>query len=553
MKLTVILPDGKTFEKEYESPVTGEMVLKDLEEKPQYDILGCRLNNKNRRLTFPITEDGTLELTDLRDPYANMSYQASLTLLYLKAIHLVLGSEAKVTIANSLSKGLFTRIHIAVIRNETAEAIENKMRELVEQNIMITEDKFQREDALKLLKRLNMKTEAGLFETAEDLHSAYACSIDGDYNIFYVHTLPSTGYLRLFNIRRYRNGMLLRFPHPSDPSVVPPYEEQRMLYECFAEEAHWKSLMGVKYVADLNQKVLDNDYKDLIMLSEALHEKKIADIAGMIKENKKRIILIAGPSSSGKTTFAKRLCIQLRVIGLRPLYLGTDDYFVNRDEMIPDENGNLDFEGLSAVDTFLFETQMNDLLEGRKVDIPEFNFVTGEKEFGKHITSIDDSQPIVIEGIHGLNPKLTEDISDDQKFKIYISPLTQLHIDHHHRIPTTDARLLRRLVRDHRTRGRSAAVTLHSWPSVRAGEEVNIFPYNSEADVFFNSQCLYELAVLKKYAKPLLKEITQDQPEFAEAQRMLQFLKFFVSIEDDSVIANNSIVREFIGGSVLVG
>ena len=237
---------------------------------------------------------------------------------------------------------------------------------------------------------------------------------------------------------------------------------------------------------------------------------------------------------------------------MHPLYLGTDDYFVNREDMVADEDGNMDFESLNAVDVNLFTEQMNDLLAGKKVDLPEFNFLEGKKEFGKRLTSIDESQPIVIEGIHGLNPALTEGIDDEHKFKIYISPLTQIKVDSHHRIPTTDARMLRRLVRDYRTRGRDATTTIRDWPSVRKGEETYIFPYNDQADVFFNSQCSYELAVLRKYARPLLEEIGTDQIEYAEAQRMLKFLDYFVSIDDESVIANNSIIREFIGGGIIV-
>ena len=368
----------------------------------------------------------------------------------------------------------------------------------------------------------------------------------------FVHALPSTSYIPFFEVRRYRNGLLLRFPHPNYPDEIPPYEEQKLLYDAFSEETQWEKLLKVSFASDLNRMIEKQESKDLIMLSEALHEKKIAMIAEQIQSAKKRIILIAGPSSSGKTTFAKRLCIQLKVIGLNPLYLGTDDYFVNRDEMIPDENGKYDFEELEAVDLHLFETQMNALLHGEKVDLPEFDFITGKKIFGKRITSIDASQPIVIEGIHGLNPQLTEGIDDSEKFKIYISPLTQINLDAHHRIPTTDARMLRRMVRDNRTRGRDGAVTISSWPSVRHGEEKYIFPFNKEADVFFNSQCVYELAVLKKYATPLLEKVQPDQAEYAEAQRMLQFLSCFASIDDDSIIANNSIIREFIGGSILV-
>ena len=272
----------------------------------------------------------------------------------------------------------------------------------------------------------------------------------------------------------------------------------------------------------------------------------------MITKNKKRIILIAGPSSSGKTTFAQRLCIQLRVNGLEPLYMGTDDYFVEREKTPLDEFGEKNFEELEAVDIELFNANMNDLLAGKTVDLPSFNFMTGHKEFGKRLTSIKSSQPVVIEGIHALNEALTPDIPKEEKFKIYISPLTQLNIDSHNRIVTTDHRMLRRMVRDLKYRGHSAASTIASWPKVRAGEDKNIFPFSNEADVMFNSVHLYEIAVLKKYAQPLLAAITPEEPEYSDAARMLNFLRFFKTVEDDSAIVNNSILREFIGGSIFV-
>ena len=553
MRLEVVLPNGETKLKEYEDALTPEELIEEYKDEIEHQVVSCRIKNRDARLDEVIDEDCVVELKDMTNPYGNMAYQASLTLLYLKAISDVLGPEVKTTIANSLSRGLFTRIHTSGLTDEVAEAIQKRMEELVEEDTPIKEKVTPREETLEYLEKRQKNTdEYKLFSTASDLDHAFLATIDDTSSLFYVHTVPSARYLKLFEVRRYRNGMLLRFPHTSNVDVVPEYVEQKKMYEAFSEETHWENLMGVTTVGELNEKVLSNELKELIMLSEALHEKKIAEIAEEIKNAGKRIILIAGPSSSGKTTFAKRLIIQLRVAGLKPLYLGTDDYFIDRENMPVDEEGNMDFEALSAVDVKLFTEQMNDLLAGKKVDIPEFNFLEGRKEFGKRITSIDNSQPIVIEGIHGLNPELTLGISDEEKFKIYISPLTQINIDMHHRIPTTDARMLRRLVRDYRTRGRDARQTISDWPSVRKGEEVYIFPYNSEADVFFNSQCLYELAVLKKHAQPLLKEIGMDEPEYPEAQRMSKFLDCFVSIEDDSIIANNSIIREFIGGSIIV-
>ncbi len=321
--------------------------------------------------------------------------------------------------------------------------------------------------------------------------------------------------------------------------------------KAFDEATLWSKLMKVSTVKELNEKIKTGEYKELIQLSEALHEKKVTELADIITKEKKRIILIAGPSSSGKTTFAKRLIIQLKVNGLNPMYMGTDDYFVEREETPVDENGEKNFEDIEAIDIKLFNENINGLLEGKTVDMPTFDFLEGHKIFGKRITQIKDNQPIVIEGIHALNEQLTEFLPEDEKFKIYISPLTTLCIDENNRIPTTDARMLRRMVRDYNFRGHSAKETIKEWPQVRKGEDKNIFPFSDDADVFFNSVHLYEIAVLKKYAEPLLKEIDENQEEYRNAKKLLEILSHIDVIEDDSVIPNNSIIREFIGGSVL--
>ena len=549
-QISVVLPSEKELTLEVPKNTTIAELLQEV--NTEHHIYAALINHKHVHFSECVHDQDVIQLQDIRASYGNTCYQSTLTLLYLKAIHDVMGKNVTVTIANSLSKGLFTVIHAGNVTDDLAKEIEDRMYELVEENLEIREEYVDRDTAIELLKDAKDKKSIDLLKTASDLKNVYVITLADEKMMTFVHALPSTSHVPFFEVRRYRNGLLLRFPHPNFPDQIPPYEEQKLLYDAFSEETQWEKLLKVSFASDLNRMIEKDESKDLIMLSEALHEKKIAMIAEQIQSAKKRIILIAGPSSSGKTTFAKRLCIQLKVIGLNPVYLGTDDYFVNRDEMIPDENGKLDFEALEAVDLHLFETQMNSLLHGEKVDLPEFDFITGKKVFGKRITSIDVSQPIVIEGIHGLNPQLTEGIDDSEKFKIYISPLTQINLDAHHRIPTTDARMLRRMVRDNRTRGRDGAVTISSWPSVRHGEEKYIFPFNKEADVFFNSQCVYELAVLKKYATPLLEKVQPDQAEYAEAQRMLQFLSCFASIDDDSIIANNSIIREFIGGSILV-
>ncbi len=310
--------------------------------------------------------------------------------------------------------------------------------------------------------------------------------------------------------------------------------------------------MGINYCTDLNKKILNKETNDIYLMQEALHEKRISNIADEIKKRKAHVVLICGPSSSGKTTFANRLIVQLKVLGLKTLYIGTDDYFVEQDEKPRDENGELDLESIRAVDTNLFISDLKKLLDGQEVDLPRYDFINNKKIFGQRIIKPTKDEIIVIEGIHTLNPILTEGIDEKEKFKIYISPLTPVGIDSHNRIPTTDARMLRRIVRDHQFRGRSVKQALQEWPRVRDGEEKNIFPNNGEADVFFNSNCIYELSVLKKYAENLFKEIKRDEPEYGEAQRMLSFLRFIDPIEDDDKIVNNSIIREFIGGSSIV-
>ena len=551
MKLTINCPDGQTIEKEYEGSITLDKVMESL--SFSYPIYACKVNNHFERLNTKIYDDALVEFYDIRNQYANMCYQNSLTLLYLKAIKDVSGDDTTVHMANSISKGVFTTIyHSKYDREELVEKVKARMLKLVDADLPILQVKKSRDELLHdFNKNHSFQYESKVIKTAYDVKEAYVCTLDDTQHLFYQYLLPSTKYLNLFDLHVYRKGIVLQFPQPSNPNVVPKFKKQNLLYEAFSEEKSWEKLMGVREVSTLNEKILNEDYKDMILLSEALHEKKIADIARRIHDEKKRIVLIAGPSSSGKTSFAKRLCVQLQVIGLKPLYLGTDDYFINRADLPVQEDGTKDFESLSAVDVELFTKQMNDLLEHRTVDLPEYDFVKGEKIYGKRITKLNDDQIIVIEGIHGLNPELTKGIKDKEKFKIYISPLTQLTIDRYHRIPTTDARMLRRLVRDHRTRNVSAEETIESWHLVRKGEEKNIFPYNGEADVFFNSQCVYELSVLKKYAEPLLKKIAYDSPQYTEAQRMLKFLDFFVPIQDDSCIANNSIIREFIGGSII--
>ena len=541
---------GQFEEITVERGMTIEEIYKEIKEELPYTVLAARVNNKIERLEHRIYGDCRVELLDMRTQEANLIYQNSLCLIYLKAIEDVLG-KVDVDIENAINKGLYTEIksHDAITAKDIKK-IEKRMRQLVKADRPFVREKLTKEEAEELFIQTGCPEKAELLCENQQRRKIPFYSLDGYRDFFYGLMVPSTSYIEHFQLMKYRRGVLLRFPHPSNPNVIPEYVDEKMLYKTFGEQSRWGKLMGINYVSDLNRKIEEGKFKELIQLSEALHERRIVEIADMITRQKKRIILIAGPSSSGKTTFAQRLCIQLRVNGLQPLYMGTDDYFVERENTPVDEFGEKNYEDLDAVDVHIFNQNINDLLAGKEVDMPSFNFITGHKEYGKRLTSIRSSQPIVIEGIHALNEDLTRELPAEQKFKIYISPLTQLNIDSHNRVVTTDHRMLRRMVRDYKYRGHSAQNTISSWPKVRAGEDKNIFPYSNEADVLFNSVHLYEICVLKKYAKPLLEAIKPDEPEYSDAVRMLNFLRFFKTVEDDSAIVNNSILREFIGGSV---
>ena len=573
--ITEAAPDGEKLN------IREGMTLEELvrERGPfKYDILLARVNGVDTELTAKLNEGDTVKLLDMRTQSANIAYQRGVTFIYLIAVREIfrqIGIEgADAEIDNSLNKGFFTRVRPArgqgkdaqdeiqeLLTEEVVSRIEARMHELVLMDLPIRKSIVSMEEGIRIWSEGNYDEKVKLLEEVSDpdfMPAFYTIDVPTEgrpesyVNYFFGPMVPSTGYIKRFELRKYHKGILLRYPYYSSPDEIPEYTDDNKIYKAFSEEHRWLHLLGIRHLTDMNDLINNGEAKDTILLSEALHEKKIAEIADEIKSMKKRIILIAGPSSSGKTTFAKRLCVQMRVIGLRPIYMGTDDYFVNRDDMEVDANGEKDYESLKAVDIDLFCGNMNDLLEGKEVDIPEFDFISGRKVFGKHITRIGEDQPIVIEGIHALNGKLTEQIPDETKFKIYISPLAQMNVDIHNRVPTTDVRMLRRMVRDFRYRGHSAAATIDSWPKVRSGEDTNIFPYNNEADVLFNSTLAYEIGLLKKYAEPLLEEITPDMPEYGEARRLLDFFRFFRTIENEKDVPNNSIIREFIGGSVFV-
>ncbi|MBQ6334160.1 MAG: hypothetical protein IJI46_03695 [Erysipelotrichaceae bacterium] len=535
----------------FEDAVRIEDILDQVKDELPYPVYVAKLDNAYRALTHITEHDCQIEFLDMRNQEAWLVYQDSLILIFIKAVHDLFGNKVLVTVNNSLNKGLF----ITSSHKFTAEDVQKtkeRMQEIVEADMPIVKEHLTKEGARILTRKQKLQEASKLLESITNIDDIEVYSLDDEMQIFYNLLVPSTGYIKIFDIDMYKNGLILRYPHPADPATIAPYEEQEMLYNAFSEATKWGQLMNVNFVCDLNERILYDDVAEMVLMQEALHEKRISDIADMIKEKKARVVLICGPSSSGKTTFAKRLCVQLHVNGFKTLYMGTDDYYKELHERIYDENGEPDLESIKAIDKDLFMKQILELLEGKEVDIPRYDFSIPGKVYGERITKLDKNQLIVIEGIHAMNNELTANIDAKDKFKIYISPFTPISIDHHNRISTTDARMLRRLVRDYKFRSSEAQRTISMWPKVRSSEDANIFPYNSEADVFFNSNCIYEYAVLKKYAEPLLKRIKREEPEYGEAQRMLSFLKYFDPIYDEYIIPNNSILREFIGGSVIV-
>ncbi|QZY53628.1 nucleoside kinase [Crassaminicella profunda] len=545
-KIKIVINNEKEIEEN--KGITLKEISKVFKEDKSSIIVGAKMNNRLRELNYEIHEDANIEFVDLSTSDGIRIYQRSLSFVFIRAAMEML-SGCKVTVEHSLSKGLYCEIHYKrEITEEDVVKIESRMREIIEEDVPFIKNSVSIEEAKRIFKELGMeaKTELLDFRKSPEIN-IYSCGWLKDY--FYGYMVPSTSYLKLFQLKYYAPGVIIQYPEKYTPNEIPVFEEQKKLSSIFREAEKWGEILGIGYVANLNKAIINKEYPELIRIAEALHEKKVAQIADMITEKNKRIILIAGPSSSGKTTFAQRLSIQLKVNGLRPVALSVDDYFVNRELTPRDEKGEYDFEAIEAVDLALFNDHLTRLLKGEKVEIPTFNFHKGLREYRGKFMQIQEDQPIIIEGIHGLNDQLTKDISHDKKFKIYISALTQLNIDDHNRIPTTDTRIIRRIVRDSKYRGHSALTTLKLWNSVRRGEKRNIFPFQEEADVMFNSALFYELAVLKKYAEPLLNEISEEEPQYTEAKRLLKFLHYFASIEEDQVVPQTSIIKEFIGGS----
>ncbi|WP_265444919.1 nucleoside kinase [Acetivibrio straminisolvens] len=545
--IKVVFPDNS------EREVYEGISLQELSEKCKKEykstIVAAKVNNDIKELSYRLYDSCRVEFIDLTYEDGMRIYKRSLSFILIKAVN-DLFPDRKVVICHSISKGIYCEVKgDKPLTVEEVDMIKNRMIELVNLKIPFIKKIMSLDEAREVFRKIGRMDRFRFIEHRKKPYvTLYEC--DGFEDYFYGYMVPHTGYLDRFDLKYYHPGLILMSPEKTNPDKIPEYKEQKKLFSIFSEYKKWGKILGVEDVGALNDIVKEGKINELIRVAEALHEKKIAQIADMIafNEHKKKVVLIAGPSSSGKTTFAHRLSIQLRVNGLRPVTISLDDYFVNRELTPKDENGEYDFEALEAIDIKLFNQHLAELTAGKEVDVPIFNFPNGCRESFCRKLKIDEDQIIIIEGIHGLNEKLTASIAKESKFKIYVSALTSMNIDEHNRIPTTDTRIIRRIVRDFQFRGCSAANTINRWPSVRRGEERNIFPFQEEADVMFNSALMFELGVLKTYAEPLLMEIDSSEPEYSEARRLIEFLSNFLSIDTKEIPAN-SIIREFIGGS----
>ena len=536
-------------QKEYPYGTTYGKIAQEYQSKYEYPIVLLMKDNKLCELHKKLKKEGTIEFITTQDQIGHETYRRRVSLLLLKALHHVAGYDniTKVTMHYSVSSGYYYTIDGDIVLNEDfLNKVKAYMLELVERKIPILKRSVGTDEAIELFHNHKMYDKEKLFRFRR-VSRVNIYSLEEYEDYFYGFMVNHTGYLKYFDLYLYDDGLVLQLPKRENPKEVPPFVPRPKIFQVQKESAQWSEAIQADTVGDLNERITKEGASNLILIAEALQEAKIAQIAKKIVEaGNRKFIMIAGPSSSGKTTFSHRLSIQLSAQGMKPHPIGVDNYFVNREDTPLDSNGNYNFECLEAIDVKQFNEDMSALLRGEEVELPRFNFKTGHREYKGDFLKLGEEDVLVIEGIHCLNDRLSSSLPSESKFKIYISALTQLNIDEHNRIPTTDGRLIRRIVRDARTRGASAKATIGMWNSVRRGEEENIFPYQESADVMFNSALIYELAVLKLYAEPLLFSITKEEPEYAEAKRLLKFLDYFLGVPSES-IPSNSILREFVG------
>lgn len=516
-----------------------------------YPILGAKVDNELKSLSETVASDCSVRFLDGCNEEGRRIYQASLSFVMMKAFYKMF-PKGKLVVNHSVLGGNFCTPDTGTgqhFRPKHLRKLKEEMEKIIEASIPFESELMSPGDARRMFAEQGREDLANLLNYIKDEKvEIYTCN--GYRDCFFMKCVPDTGYLKYFDLEYMAPGFILRFPRSSNPTVMLKYQFEKQLFNVFYDHKSWVSLLGVSDVVSLNEIIDRGEINDLIRVAEAMHEKKIAAIADLIALQKEslRVILIAGPSSSGKTTFAQRLAVQLRVNGLKPIAISVDDYFLDRERTPVDENGEYNFEVLEALDLELFNEHLTTLLDGGEVEIPRFDFTEGKSVPSGKKLKVTPDQPIIIEGIHGLNDRLTESVARENKFKIYISPLTQLNLDNHNRIHTTDTRIFRRMVRDKQFRGRDALGTLEKWESVRSGERAYIFPFQEEADAMFNSFLIYEICVLKQFVEESLKDIDPSRPEYSEAQRLLELMQFFRQVGTDE-IPPNSILREFIGAT----
>lgn len=537
--------------REFPQGTSYEAIAADYQKEYDGMIAVATANGKIRELFKKVTKDCTVDFLTLKDDVGYKTYVRTATMLFLKGIYDVFGAEAAQNscVEFAIGHGYYVNAMGKVpATEESAEKIKARMLELVERKTPFMKRSYSLEDAMELFRSKGMIDKAKLFRYRMS-STVNIYEIEGYYDYYYGYMLPNAGYVKWFEIIPYEDGFMLLLPTRKNPTVIEPFDNRRKLFETMEESQDWGKKVGIETVGDLNDQICSGSMSELILVQEAEQERKIGELAKeIVNRGNVKFVMIAGPSSSGKTSFSHRLSVQLRTLGKVPHPIALDDYFVNRELTPRDEKGDYNFECLEAIDVKQFNEDMVKLLAGERVELPSFNFKTGQREYRGNYRQLGADDILVIEGIHGLNEKMSYALPDESKFKIYISALTTLNIDGHNRIPTTDGRLLRRMVRDARTRGTSAQRTIQMWPSVRRGEEENIFPFQEGADAMFNSAQIFELSVLKTFAEPLLFQIPKDAPEYYEAKRLLKFLDYFLCVPSES-LPNNSICREFVGGS----
>lgn len=538
-------------ERQYPQGATYEDVANDYQQEYENLIALAARDGKIRELFKKMTRDCEVTFFTLKDDVGNKTYVRSATMLFLKAVFDVCGREAAQSCRVEFAIGNGSYISPKGKLNATEEnaaKIRNRMRELVEAKTPFLKRSYSLDNAMELFRKEGMKDKEKLFRYRRgSFVNIY--EMDGYYDYYYGYMLPNAGYVKWFDVIAYEDGFMLLLPDKKDPTHVKPFQERKLLFRTLKESEEWGKEIGIETVGDLNDQICRGSLSELILVQEAQQERKIGEIAkSIVDRGGVKFVMIAGPSSSGKTSFSHRLSIQLKTLGKTPHPIALDDYFVNREFTPRDENGDYNFECLEAIDVKQFNDDMCRLLAGERVELPSFNFKTGKREYKGNFKQLGPDDILVIEGIHGLNEKTSYALPEESKYKIYISALTNINIDEHNRIPTTDGRLLRRMVRDARTRGADARRTIDMWASVRRGEEQNIFPFQEDADAMFNSVLIYELAVLKQFAEPLLFQIDKGEPEYYEAKRLLKFLEYFLGVTSES-LPNNSLCREFVGGS----